>query len=133
MPLAPLGCAVQIFESRDRRDTWAEHTTNGWYIGTSNEHYRCHKIYVKKTKSVRISKTVFFKHKHTTQPTLKQADTIVKATDDLTHALKGRKNLKGIAQIKALKKNDENLNNMSKAAKTNSTTRTTSPTPQNIL
>jgi hypothetical protein len=28
-----------------------------------------------------------------------QADTIVKAIDDLTHTLNGRKNLKGIAQI----------------------------------
>jgi hypothetical protein len=95
MPLAALGCAVQKFESRDRRGTWAEQTTNGWYIGTSNEHYQCHKIYVKKTRSVRISDTVFFKHKYITPPTLTQVDTIVKAID----ALKGRKNLKGIAQI----------------------------------
>ena len=39
MPLAPLGCAVQLFESPDRRGTWAEHSTDGWYIGTSIEHY----------------------------------------------------------------------------------------------
>ncbi len=104
MPLAPLGCAVQIFESRDRRGMWAEHITNGCYIGTSNEHYQCYKIYVKKTRSVRISDTVFFKHKHITQPTLTQMDAIFKAINDLIHALKGRKNLKGIAQIEALEK-----------------------------
>ncbi len=33
------------------------------------------------------------------------ADIIVKAIDDLTHALKGRKNVKGNAQIEALEKN----------------------------
>ncbi len=55
---------------------------------------------------------VFFKHKYITQPTLTPADTIVKGIDDLTHALKGRKNQKGIAQIEALEKIDEILNNM---------------------
>ena len=90
-PLAPLGCAVQLFESNTRRGTWAEHSTDGWYIGTSMEHYRCHRIYVKKTRSERISDTVFFKHKYITQPTVTPADTIVKALNDLTNALKGKK------------------------------------------
>ncbi len=40
------------------------------------------------------------------------ADTIVKAIDDLTHALKGRRNQKGIAKIEALEKIDEILNNI---------------------
>jgi hypothetical protein len=60
-------------------------------------------------------------------------DTIVKGINDLTHALKGRKNLKRIAQIEALEKNDEILNNLSKATETNSTTRTIYSTLQNIL
>jgi hypothetical protein len=118
MPLAPMGCAVQLFESRDRRGTWAEQAIDRWYIGTSIKHYRCHRIYVKKTKSKRISDTVFFKHKYIAQPTLTQADTIVKAINDLTQTLKGRKNIKGIAQIEALEKIDEILNNL---AKTNTT------------
>jgi hypothetical protein len=46
----------------------------------------------------------FFKHQYITQPTLTQADIIIKAIDDLTHALKGRKNVKGDAQIEALEK-----------------------------
>ena len=93
-PLAPLGCAVQLYESNTRRGTWAEHSTDGWYIGTLMEHYRCHRIYVKKTRSERISDTVFFKHKYITQPTVTPEDTIVKALDDLTHPLKGRRNIK---------------------------------------
>ena len=78
------------------------------------EHYRCHKIYVKTTRSKRISDTVFFKHKYITQPTVTPADTIVKALDDLTHALKGMRNVKGEAQIEALEKIDELLNNLPK-------------------
>ncbi len=47
-----------------------------------------------------------------------QADIIVKAIDDLTHALKGRKNIKGDAQIEALEKNDKLLNNIPKKIST---------------
>ncbi len=112
MPLAPMGCAVQLYESTNRRGTWADHSIDGWYLGTSNEHYRCHIIYVKKTRSEPISDTVFFKHRYITKPTLMQADIIVKALDDLTHALNGRKNVKRDAQIEALKKIDQLLNNI---------------------
>ncbi len=62
--------------------------------------------------------TVFFKHKYITQPTLTQADTIVKALNDLTHVLKGRKNGKGDAQIAALEQIDKLLNNIPKKAVT---------------
>ena len=54
----------------------------------SPEHYQCHVIYVKQTKSERVSDTVIFKTKYITQPTLTQADVISKALNDLTHALK---------------------------------------------
>jgi hypothetical protein len=53
-------------------------------------------IYVKKTKSERISDMVHFKHKYITQTTLTPEDTIVKALDNLTNALKQIRNNKGI-------------------------------------
>jgi hypothetical protein len=111
-PLGPMGSAVQMHESRDNRGTWAERLIGGWYLGTSLKHYRCHIIHVKKTKSERISDTVFFKHKYITQPTLTPVDTVVKAIDDLTHALKGTRNTHGIQQIERLKMIDELLNNI---------------------
>jgi hypothetical protein len=40
------------------------------------------------------------------------ADTIIKALGDLTQALNGRRNMKGIEQIEALTKIDELLNNI---------------------
>ncbi len=49
------------------------------------------------------------------------ADTIVKVINNLTHALKGRRNQKGIAQINALEKNDKILNNMPKTNTTKMT------------
>ncbi len=69
-------------------------------------------------RSERLSDTVFFKHRYITQPTLTQADIIIKAIDDLTHILKGRKNVKGDAQIEALEKIDELLNNILKKIST---------------
>jgi hypothetical protein len=105
MPLAPMGCAVQMHESSERQGTWAANTINGCYLHTSPEHYQCHRIYVKKTKNERISGTVFFKYRYLTQPTVTPANTIIKTLGDLTQALKGRRNMKGIEQIKALSNN----------------------------
>ncbi len=104
-----MGCAVQIYERSERRGTWAANSVDGWYLRTSPEHYQCHVIYVKHTKSERVSDTVYFKHKHIMQPTLTPEDTIVKALNDLTHTLKERRNTKGILEIDALQKIDELL------------------------
>jgi hypothetical protein len=57
-----------------------------------------------------VSDTVHFKHKYIMQPTLTPEDMIVKALNDLTQALKERKNKKGTEQIEALQKIDELLN-----------------------
>ncbi len=110
MPLGPMGCAVQVHKSNERRGTWADTAIDGWYLQTSPKHYHCHIVYVKNTRSKRVSDTVHFKHKYITQPTLTPEDTIVKAIDDLTHALKESRNTKGILQIKALLKMDELFN-----------------------
>ena len=107
MPLAPMGCAVQIYESRERRGTWAEHTTDGWYLETSKEHYRCHKVHVKRTNSERVTDTVFFKHRYITQPSVTSADILKKAMDDLAAALKNQRNTEGIKEMEALRKIDE--------------------------
>jgi hypothetical protein len=123
MPLAPMGCAVQIHQGSERRASWAANAIDGWYLQTSPEHYRCHVIYVKQTKSERVSDTVFFKTKYITQPTLTRADIVTKALNELTQALKGKNNEKGLAQIEALKRLDAILTNEPEAA-------TEVPTPQ---
>ncbi len=98
---------------------------DGWYLQTSPNHYWCYYIYVKSTRSERVSDTVHFKHKYITQPTLTPEDTIVKALHDLTQALKLRRNMKGNEQTKALQKIDEIFNNIPTTVNTiqqNSTT-----------
>ena len=112
MPLAPMGCAVQVFQNSEKRTSWGANAIDGWYLQTSPEHYRCHIVYVKQTKSERVSDKVFFKTKFITQPTMTPADVITKALNDLTQALKGRNNQQGLDQIEALTKLNDILNNL---------------------
>jgi hypothetical protein len=124
MPLAPMGCAVQVHENSERRGTWAANSSDGWYLRTSPEHYRCHVIYSKNTRSERITDTVHFKHKYITEPTLTTEDTIVKALNDLTQALKERRNKKGMEEMDALQRINEVLNNIPTEATTTERHRT---------
>jgi hypothetical protein len=43
MPLAPMGCEVQVHEKTDKRGTWAFHLVDGWYLNTntSPDHIEC--------------------------------------------------------------------------------------------
>ena len=86
-PFAPLGCKVEAHMMPSTRDTWAEHTASGYYIGNSKEHYRCHKVYITATKSTRICQTVFFRHKYLTQPSFTTNDALLLAADRLTSAI----------------------------------------------
>ena len=49
LPLAPLGCLVEMHDSTNRRRTWDPRLLTGWYLGTSIEHYCCYKKICKKT------------------------------------------------------------------------------------
>jgi hypothetical protein len=60
-----------------QKQSWAENTADGWYLQTSPEHYRCHKIHIKQTNSERILATVVFKHHYITQPTVTPADILM--------------------------------------------------------
>ena len=109
MPLAPLGCGCQFHIKPSRRKTWGEHSTDGWYIGASPEHYRTHIVFVKATKHLQLSDTVYFKHKYITQPTITPEDRIVHAYQDLTLAIQGFQSSKGGASMEALQRLQEAL------------------------
>eukprot|EP00804_Cyclotella_cryptica_P009775 CCRYP_013229-RA/>CCRYP_013229-RA protein AED:0.29 eAED:0.29 QI:0/0/0/1/0/0/2/0/456 len=57
MPLAPLGCNVQIHEKSDQCGTWAFHSVDGWYISTSPEHYRTYRCQFKSSNREQLSNT----------------------------------------------------------------------------
>ena len=87
-PLAPIGCAVHIHNQPAKRGTWAPHTQPGWYLGTSFEHYRCHRVLPKATNTSRVCETIIFNHKKYTCPSITPADYIADATHMLTNAVK---------------------------------------------
>jgi hypothetical protein len=129
-PFGPLGCAVEMHESANRRKTWNPRSVGGWYIGTSMEHYRCHKIFCESTRSERISDTVFFRHQYITQPSLTPEDHIVKAVSDLALALRRWVNTQGRIELRILTKFNSILNNDSNAMKRQVTFRDDVPDPR---
>ncbi|KAL7476263.1 hypothetical protein ACHAW6_002135 [Cyclotella cf. meneghiniana] len=93
MPLAPMGCEVQIHEKTDSRGTWAYHSVDGWYLNTSAKHHRVHNCHVKHTKNERLSDTVQFQHKSITNPSISPADKLMLALANCKEILSGH--LKG--------------------------------------
>ena len=109
MPLAPMGCAVQFHIKPSRRKTFGEHSEDGFYLKTSEEHYRTHVVFCKKTRAKRLADTVFFKHKYITQPTVTPADAIVNALTKLQDAIRGIQHSKNDAHFEALRRLEQTL------------------------
>jgi hypothetical protein len=53
------------------------------------EHHRCFHVYITKTRTTRVSDTVFFKHQYITNPHVTPETLVLKAAGELTSALKG--------------------------------------------
>jgi hypothetical protein len=54
-PLAPLGCKAVVYEDGDTRGLWATRGIDAWYLGPSQDHYRCNLYYIPETRAYRIS------------------------------------------------------------------------------
>jgi hypothetical protein len=89
LPLAPMGCEVQIHEKTDKRGTWAYHCLDGWYLNTSHDHYRVHNCHVKSTNAERLSDTVHFHHKSITKPAITPQDKLILTLANCKAALAG--------------------------------------------
>jgi hypothetical protein len=76
-PFAPMGCAVQLFETPEAWKTWDPHSVDGFYLGPAMENYCNSIVYISKTKAERKAETVWFKHKYITNPCIKAVDYIV--------------------------------------------------------
>jgi hypothetical protein len=102
MPLAPMGCNVQVHEKSDSRGTWAFHSVDGWYLQTSPEHYRTHKCHIKHTNSERFSDTVEFQHKRITNPSVTPADKVMNAISSCIHTIRGMSAFKSNQDLQQL-------------------------------
>jgi hypothetical protein len=88
-PFAPLGCTVMAHIKPKNRQSWDIHTDTSFNIRTVIEHHQCFHIYIVKTRAMRVSNTVIFKHQYITNPQVTPKTLIIKAALDLTSALKG--------------------------------------------
>ena len=88
-PLCPPGCRALIHDSPGHRATWNAKGTDAWYIGPATNHYRCHRLYIPKTRSERISRTVDFFPHNCAVPFASPLDAATRAADSLATALKG--------------------------------------------
>ena len=58
--LAPPGTRVVIYKAPGDCHTWSPHGVDSWYLGPAPDHYRCHRVYIPRTRAKRIAKTVDF-------------------------------------------------------------------------
>ncbi len=56
-PLAPLGTKALIYGNPAALTSWAPHTTNGFYVGPTSDHYHCLRFYTPATRRFRFSDT----------------------------------------------------------------------------
>ena len=89
MPLAPMGCEVQVHEKTDKCGTWSYHLLDGWYLSTSPEPYHVHNCHIKSTSAERLTHTIQFQHKNITNPTISPQDKIMPALANCKTALAG--------------------------------------------
>ena len=86
---------------------------DGWYVGTSPEHYRCHKVWIKKTGAERVSDTVFFKHRYLNSPEVTPYDAIMKALKEINEVLMGKRGATGDENFKAIQQLETIFSNSS--------------------
>ena len=92
--MAPPGTRVILHDKTGNQTSWGHHGKQGWYIGTSLDHYMCMQCYKPATGIVRITDTLqytpkaFVSPKTTTEDYLQQAiGEILAIINNLTNSL----------------------------------------------
>jgi hypothetical protein len=86
-PLGPPGCRVLAHVKTSDRTTWSPHGLDGWYVGPATESYRCWRIWIFETRSIRTCDTVSWFPTKVAMPHSSSNDLIVAALHDIVHAL----------------------------------------------
>ena len=87
-PFVPPGTKIIIHEKPAIRGSWAPRGLDGWYIGPAMEHYRCHQVFINKTRHTRIGGTVEFSPHHCKMPFKSSTENATAAARELTHTLR---------------------------------------------
>ena len=83
-PLAPLGCKAVVYEDGDTRGSWASRGVDGWYLGPSQDHYRCDIYYIPETRGYRVSGSTELFPQHCQLPDMTPHQHFRALTDELS-------------------------------------------------
>ena len=72
-PFVPIGMEILFHDKSQKRRTSSEHCSKGWVLGNLFEHYHSWTMWMKTTQVLRISATVFHKHKFISNPAVTPA------------------------------------------------------------
>ena len=89
-PLIPPGIKIIIHEKPTQRAPWAPRGIDGWYLGPSLQHYRCHRVYCSTTGAERTTDKVQIIPHYGNAPTITAQDAAVLATELLTSVLQAK-------------------------------------------
>ena len=109
LPLAPLGCAVQVHVPPERQTSWGFRARKGWYIGCAWDHYRLHSYVDDGTSCSKVTGALDFKHKSRTNPTMNAYDKNMRAIQTLKAQLTGQQNVQGAEDIRQLQALTESI------------------------
>ena len=87
-PLAPPGIRVLAHEKPKDRTTWSAHGLDGWYVGPALDSYRCYRIWIWTTRTIRICDTVAWFPTKVTMPIASSTDLVLAGIQDIVNALK---------------------------------------------
>ena len=82
-PMGPAGCRVLIYEPVNVRASWGAHAIDECYTGPAMHHYRSFTVFASKTRSIKISDTVQFRHATITVPKITPEDKVIQAMSQL--------------------------------------------------
>ena len=85
--MAPPGTKVVLHDKPSQRLSWDPHDTEGWFLGTALEHYRCYCVFVNKTKSERVTHTLELFPPKVTIPYATPTDVAIQVTAEITRLL----------------------------------------------
>jgi hypothetical protein len=88
-PLAPPGTRVVVHITPSQRHNMAPHGIDGWYVGPSIEHYRCHKCYIPSTFGIRDALTIDWFPSNVPFPKVSTDDYLRQTATDMLTLLQG--------------------------------------------
>lgn len=88
-PMAPLGVPIISHDKPAERPSWAQHGSEGFYVGPIQDHYRCFQVLISHTGALRITDTIDWQPDAIHLPGFSFLEILEHNINKLEHTLKG--------------------------------------------